>query len=218
MYKLTKFIKNVKRNAAILSAFLLFLPILSWGQNRADAARVQEINLDAENTSQNIRKVRRYAEDKEIEMIYIDVDEFRTPEDIRTQNQPVLQKNIPPDYETEEIDFNKPRISNRMLVAMFNQNSDEISTEIKNRIRRMSGEIRNHSYKRLIIEGFTDLNEEFAEELSISRAKVVSNEFIRNGLDPQRMQYVGFGSKIPSESNKTQNGRQANRRVMIVVE
>jgi flagellar motor protein MotB len=221
MSKSIRFIKTLKGNAVILSAFLLFLPVLSWGQQNDDDVYFREIVLESVNSQTKRGSVRQEKGNENIEILYIDVEDEQ-PQNNRQKaayTAPIPKKEaVSQTVNSDEIEFNKPRISNRMLVAMFNQNSDSISTEIKNRIRRMASEIRNHSYKRLIIEGFTDLGEEFAEELSMSRAKVIYDEFMRNGLDPQRTEYIGFGSKMPSESNKTQNGRQANRRVMIIVE
>ena len=54
-------------------------------------------------------------------------------------------------------------------------------------------------------------------ELSAARAASVVHEFTRDGVDPLRLEIVGFGEYHPIESNKTAAGRNANRRVSILI-
>ncbi len=54
-------------------------------------------------------------------------------------------------------------------------------------------------------------------ELSAARAASVVHEFTRDGVDPLRLEIVGFGQYHPIESNKTAAGRNANRRVSILI-
>ena len=49
--------------------------------------------------------------------------------------------------------------------------------------------------------------------LSEGRAKAVYDEMVRRGIDPKRMKWQGKGEREPIESNKTEEGRAANRRV-----
>jgi uncharacterized repeat protein (TIGR01451 family) len=73
-----------------------------------------------------------------------------------------------------------------------------------------------------LIEGHTDSNPihtaEYPSnnELSVARAKTIVNKLASEfGIDSSRLRYMGFGSYRPLESNKTAQGRQANRRVEI---
>jgi chemotaxis protein MotB len=54
-------------------------------------------------------------------------------------------------------------------------------------------------------------------ELSAARAASVVHEFTKVGLDPLRLEIVGFGEFHPRQSNETVEGRNANRRVAILV-
>ena len=54
-------------------------------------------------------------------------------------------------------------------------------------------------------------------ELSAGRAASVVHEFTRDGVDPMRLEIVGFGQYHPVASNATAAGRNANRRVSILI-
>jgi len=73
------------------------------------------------------------------------------------------------------------------------------------------------------VEGHTDdrpiRTAEFPSnwELSAARAASVVHQFTRQGIDPLRLEIVGFGEYHPRQSNDTSEGRNANRRVAILV-
>ena len=54
-------------------------------------------------------------------------------------------------------------------------------------------------------------------ELSAARAASVVHEFTKVGIDPLRLEIVGFGEFHPRQTNDTVEGRNANRRVAILV-
>jgi chemotaxis protein MotB len=54
-------------------------------------------------------------------------------------------------------------------------------------------------------------------ELSAARAASVVHLFARSGLDPSRLAVIGLGQYRPSKANDTSEGRNANRRVVIVI-
>jgi len=54
-------------------------------------------------------------------------------------------------------------------------------------------------------------------ELSAARSASVVHEFTKAGIDPLRLEIVGFGEFRPRQSNDTPEGRNANRRVAILV-
>lgn len=73
------------------------------------------------------------------------------------------------------------------------------------------------------VEGFTDnqliSTDQFPSnwELSAARAAGVVRILELNGIEPARMSAVGFGEYQPLQSNFTEQGRQVNRRIVIVV-
>ncbi len=54
-------------------------------------------------------------------------------------------------------------------------------------------------------------------ELSAARAASVVHQFTRQGIDPLRLEIVGFGEFHPRQPNATSEGRNANRRVVVLV-
>jgi chemotaxis protein MotB len=73
------------------------------------------------------------------------------------------------------------------------------------------------------VEGHTDnvpINtREFPSnwELSSARAASVVHLFTKSGLEPRRLAVVGLGEYRPIASNETVEGRNANRRVLLVI-
>jgi len=73
------------------------------------------------------------------------------------------------------------------------------------------------------VEGYTDnvpiRNSVFYSnwELSAARAGSVVRVLAGQGIDPARLAVVGFGEQRPTHSNDTPEGRNANRRVVVVV-
>lgn len=53
--------------------------------------------------------------------------------------------------------------------------------------------------------------------LSMDRAKVVVDELINRGIEPQRFIYIGYGGSKPLGDNSLEEGRRMNRRVEITI-
>jgi chemotaxis protein MotB len=54
-------------------------------------------------------------------------------------------------------------------------------------------------------------------ELSAARAASVVHQFTKQGIDPLRLEIVGFGEFHPRQANDSNEGRNANRRVAVLV-
>ena len=54
-------------------------------------------------------------------------------------------------------------------------------------------------------------------ELSAARAASVVHQFTKQGIDPLRLEIVGFGEFHPRQANDSSEGRNANRRVAVLV-
>jgi outer membrane protein OmpA-like peptidoglycan-associated protein len=69
------------------------------------------------------------------------------------------------------------------------------------------------------IDGHTDNvgSDQYNQTLSENRAKSVYEYLIKNNISESRLSYKGFGESNPVATNKTDEGRQLNRRVEFVI-
>jgi OOP family OmpA-OmpF porin len=69
------------------------------------------------------------------------------------------------------------------------------------------------------LKGYTDSVGDAASNyrLSIRRAESVKDFLIRSGISPARITVVGYGESNPRGDNRTNRGRDMNRRVDIIV-
>ncbi|MCM0756575.1 OmpA family protein [Desulfovibrio aminophilus] len=69
----------------------------------------------------------------------------------------------------------------------------------------------------IVVEGHTDSigTEVYNQGLSERRAKSVADWLVKNGIDSQRIESVGYGKMKPKYDNSTAEGRALNRRVEI---
>ena len=112
------------------------------------------------------------------------------------------------------------RRSQNVLTATFKSNSffDFNSSVLKagaySELDRVAGVLNNYPQTRLKIEGHTDSkgSEQYNMKLSQRRADAVSNALIQRGIDPARIETMGFGESQPISSNDADN-----RRVTIVI-
>jgi outer membrane protein OmpA-like peptidoglycan-associated protein len=110
----------------------------------------------------------------------------------------------------------KIRVSN----VEFGFNTAELTGErtfdILDRIVRILQKYERYS---VLIEGHTDStgSEEYNLDLSRRRAESVGAYLIEKGVDPDRLQYEGYGSQFPIDSNETPEGRRRNRRVEFLL-
>ena len=80
----------------------------------------------------------------------------------------------------------------------------------------MNGQIPNSNF---YIDGYTDNIGSVARNKKISkaRAQAVANALVKAGVDKYRLIARGFGKDNPKCDNKTDEGRQCNRRVEVVI-
>lgn len=107
----------------------------------------------------------------------------------------------------------------RMLnKGIFKTNSAIINKETKDTINQLSYILKDYPEKEIVIEGHTDSTgrHETNEALSGLRAQSVSNILISNDIK-NRIYIVGYGETKPISSNFTKSGREANRRIEVII-
>jgi general secretion pathway protein A len=108
---------------------------------------------------------------------------------------------------------------NRTFIIRFLMDSNEFSEDaydVMNRIARVS---KQRTDLTVLVSGYTDSlgSDDYNRRLSGFRATVVKSYLVGQGVAPDRITTSGRGPENPIASNKTREGRAANRRVEIVI-
>jgi OOP family OmpA-OmpF porin len=105
------------------------------------------------------------------------------------------------------------------LTVEFAFDSAEINDLSFRELRRAMQFLRDHPETKAVIEGHTDSrgSEEYNQSLSERRAAAVVGVLVNSGIEAGRLRSEGFGESRPVATNDTEEGRQRNRRVSIVV-
>jgi outer membrane protein OmpA-like peptidoglycan-associated protein len=112
------------------------------------------------------------------------------------------------------------RIKAEFKNLLFNFGKSTLRPEsekiIAHAVKVMNEEIPNSSF---YIDGYTDNVGSAARNkaLSKARAQAVANALIKDGVAKDRLVARGFGKENPLCSNATEQGRQCNRRVEVVI-
>ena len=82
----------------------------------------------------------------------------------------------------------------------------------------LASALKNHTERRILIEGFTDSGGSAESNLALSRARAesVREALVQRGVAAARIDTRGLGEARPVASNDNAGGRQQNRRVEIV--
>ena len=108
---------------------------------------------------------------------------------------------------------------NEEFGALFAFDRAELSRHFEEQLIDVAAQIRAFRDIRVRIEGYTDAigTAEYNQGLSERRAKTVADLFLREGVNPAIMSYIGHGKNMPVATNATKEGRAKNRRVEIYV-
>jgi outer membrane protein OmpA-like peptidoglycan-associated protein len=115
------------------------------------------------------------------------------------------------------------RDSARGLIAnmsdvLFRSGSFELLPAARERLAKVSGIVLASSLH-VAIEGHTDAigSDEYNQQLSEHRAEAVRDYFVQQGIPSSAVEARGLGKTQPIASNDTPEGRQANRRVELIL-
>ena len=102
---------------------------------------------------------------------------------------------------------------------MFGFDSYDLRTETKNNLTRLTSILKKYPDTEILVQGHTDSkgSETYNQELSEKRANAVSKFLMGNGVTPSRLITIGKGEMDPTTTNETEEGRQKNRRVELVI-
>ncbi|MDY0042190.1 MAG: OmpA family protein [Desulforhabdus sp.] len=103
--------------------------------------------------------------------------------------------------------------------VLFSTDSAVLQPGGYSEIDRVAGVLMRYPETRIRVEGHTDGtgSEIYNLRLSEDRALAVKNALIARGIDPARIEAIGFGEVQPVAGNDTEAGRQLNRRVNILI-
>jgi len=106
-----------------------------------------------------------------------------------------------------------------MADVLFDFGKYNLKTDAQIKLAKLAGIIQAHPGLRLAIEGYTDNigGDEANMKLSQQRADGVRDFLVQQGLEENAVTAVGLGKAEPVADNSTNEGRQKNRRVEIVI-
>lgn len=102
---------------------------------------------------------------------------------------------------------------------LFDFDSYALRGETKSNLNELSGTMKEYRDTDIKVLGHTDSQgtAEYNKKLSEQRAASVSNYIVAQGIGSERIVREGFGEVDPVATNDTEEGRQQNRRVEIVI-
>lgn len=103
--------------------------------------------------------------------------------------------------------------------AAFASGQHRLLPEARANLDRVVEFVQRYPDRPVRIEGYTDSRggANLNQALSQRRADSVRDALIEEGVDPSRLEALGFGQDRPVASNDSEEGRAQNRRVEIVV-
>ena len=101
----------------------------------------------------------------------------------------------------------------------FETNSFKLKNESKYELIKLKEFLKSNPNVRIEISGHTDnVGADAANQtLSTNRAKSVYDYIIKQGIEPTRLVFKGYGKSQPIETNSTETGRSKNRRTEIKI-
>ena len=101
----------------------------------------------------------------------------------------------------------------------FRYNSDEIEAASLTQIKKTANVLKKYPNAHVRVAGHTDSlgHPDYNVDLSERRAQAVAKQLVNNGVAAENVSFIGYGAAHPVATNKTKEGRAANRRVELEV-
>lgn len=107
----------------------------------------------------------------------------------------------------------------RLDSVFFDVDKSTVRADSRAALDHLVGLLKRFQGMRIEVQGHTDsdASEEYNLQLSLSRAEEVRQYLIANGIDQSRVEAHGYGESQPIAPNTSLQGKQLNRRVMVLV-
>jgi OOP family OmpA-OmpF porin len=126
--------------------------------------------------------------------------------------KPVAQKVAPAPVQEKTITMN--------LKVLFDFDKDNVLPREQDELDEFADFMKAHPQTTAVLEGHTDNygSEAYNNALSLRRAESVRKYMVQKfSIEPSRLTTKGYGFSRPIATNKTDEGRQENRRVVAVI-
>ncbi|MGA7306677.1 MAG: OmpA family protein, partial [Rhodothermales bacterium] len=102
---------------------------------------------------------------------------------------------------------------------LFDFDSASLRTEAEKNLSNLAESLSEYDNTELLIVGHTDDigSETYNDRLSVRRAESAASYIYTKGIEPSRVTTMGKGESDPIATNDTEEGRQLNRRVEVVI-
>ena len=106
-----------------------------------------------------------------------------------------------------------------IFVIYFDLDSNALSAKAKGKLDRVADLILKNPNVEVTLNGYTDSygDPSYNQVVSEGRAGMVKAYLVGKGVDPEKLEAVGYGPQKFLATNKTREGRRLNRRVEIEV-
>ena len=136
------------------------------------------------------------------------------------KNQAIIEELKRRNIEARETDRG---VAVNLSSVNFQFDSAELTQEGRDRVVRTATILKNQAPgRRVSVEGHASRErpdqEAYNEKLSERRAQTVAGSLEQNGIRPSQITTRGLGTRSPAASNDTEEGRQRNRRVEVIIE
>lgn len=103
---------------------------------------------------------------------------------------------------------------------LFDFDKATLRRDVEFNLVKIATILNQFSEMNVLVEGHTDAigTDEYNLQLSKKRAQAVSDFLVSQGVDAKRLSWEGYGKTRPVADNDTDEGRQKNRRVDLVIQ
>lgn len=120
-----------------------------------------------------------------------------------------------------DLDFKKKEVGISITInnLKFKPDSVDLIENERDKIKAISDMLIKIKNRTFMVIGHTALSgtKEEQYKLSLDRAMAIKNLLIENGIEPQKILFTGKGADDPVAPNDTEENKQKNRRVEIVI-